>query len=181
MQCFVKTTSPGLQNDIDHFILSFQSAFHFPTFGTWCSPWLSSQRWPKNGKINLCCNYDNIQIWFVNHITSACWGQHLHCSDTWPKSCNIWCLCHAMPPISDLLIWGDMTWLKTHDEQWTQPFIVKDVRTYINSGLEGVPNTPRGDAGVVDVGQAGGSPESHLKDRVKQVCNKIKTLTGWYI
>ena len=34
--------------------------------------------------------------------------------------------------------------------------------TYVDPGLEGVPDAPSGDAGVVDVGQAGGSPESHL-------------------
>ena len=38
------------------------------------------------------------------------------------------------------------------------------LQTYIDSSLEGVPDAPGSDAGVVEISQAGGSPESHLEN-----------------
>ena len=50
------------------------------------------------------------------------------------------------------------------------------VFTYINTRFESVPDASCGDAGVVDVGQTSGSPESHLglKFKEKFLKNEVK-------
>ena len=84
-KCFVKTTSPGLQNYIDHIILSFQWAFHFPTSGTWYSQYPSSQHWPKLVIFSLvklfCCLY-------LNSRRLRAWGRSWR---TWRRCSSSWC------------------------------------------------------------------------------------------